>query len=144
MGRLLRAEFAKVLLRPRSYLGYLGVLLLLVPYVFGFHYGRPEDFVRHRFGRGFEVVGTFFNALFLARLVMEPLFAFFLPLFVSFVAGDLVAGEAAEGTLRALLVRPVSRTAVVVAKFAVAMAHSVAMTLFLCLSALGLGTLFFG
>lgn len=145
MTRLLWIEISKVMRRPRTYLGYLGVLLLLIPYLLAFHYGRPEDFIRHRVGSDFEVVGSFFNALFLARLIMEPpVLVFFMPLFVATVAGDLVAGEAAEGTLRALLVRPVSRAKVLAAKFLVAVLHSGALTLFLGAASLGLGALFFG
>ena len=40
----------------------------------------------------------------------------FLPIAVAVVAGDAVAGEAAQGTLRYLLVRPVRRTRLLVAK----------------------------
>ncbi|MEV4351083.1 ABC transporter permease subunit [Actinoplanes sp. NPDC049596] len=40
----------------------------------------------------------------------------FLPVSVAVLAGDAVAGEAAAGTLRYLLIRPVSRTRLLVAK----------------------------
>ncbi len=40
----------------------------------------------------------------------------FLPVAVAVVAGDAVAGEASTGTLRYLLVRPVGRTRLLVAK----------------------------
>lgn len=40
----------------------------------------------------------------------------FLPVSVAVVAGDAIAGEAASGTLRYLLVRPVSRTRLLVSK----------------------------
>ncbi len=42
----------------------------------------------------------------------------FLPVAVAVVAGDTVAGESAQGTLRYLLVRPVGRTTLLVAKLA--------------------------
>ena len=42
----------------------------------------------------------------------------FLPVAVAVVAGDAVAGEASAGTLRYLLVRPVGRTRLLVAKLA--------------------------
>src|SRR5205085_2602689 len=42
----------------------------------------------------------------------------FLPVAVAVVAGDSIAGEAATGTLRYLLVRPVGRTRLLVAKLA--------------------------
>jgi len=56
----------------------------------------------------------------------------FLPVAVAVVAGDGIAGEAATGTLRYLLVRPVGRTRLLVAKFvAVSMLGVAAIALFL-------------
>jgi ABC-2 type transport system permease protein len=58
------------------------------------------------------------NGLFAALagfLVLTPLF---LPLLISVVAGDAVAGEANSGTLRYLLAVPVGRTRLLVVKFA--------------------------
>lgn len=51
--------------------------------------------------------------------VVQP---FFLPLATGLFAGDAIAGEAQAGTLRYLLLRPVRRTRLVVAKYASAMA----------------------
>ena len=51
--------------------------------------------------------------------VVQP---FFLPLAAGRFAGDAIAGEAQAGTLRYLLLRPVRRTRLVLAKYASAMA----------------------
>jgi ABC-2 type transport system permease protein len=48
-----------------------------------------------------------------ALAIVLPLF---LPIAVSVIGGDAIAGEAQEGTLRYLLVRPVGRTGLLVAK----------------------------
>lgn len=68
---------------------------------------------------------------FLLQIVRNGLFApltglaviqpFFLPLATGLFAGDAIAGEAQGGTLRYLLVRPVRRTRLVLAKYASAM-----------------------
>lgn len=55
--------------------------------------------------------GTLYPAAALALVL--PIF---LPVAVAVVAGDAVAGEAAQGTLRYLLVRPVARTTLLAAK----------------------------
>ncbi len=65
---------------------------------------------------------------FLMQIVRNGLFApltglaviqpFFLPLAAGLFAGDAIAGEAQAGTLRYLLVRPVRRTRLVLAKYA--------------------------
>ncbi|MGH2659436.1 MAG: ABC transporter permease [Actinomycetota bacterium] len=69
---------------------------------------------------------------FLLQIVRNGLFApltglaviqpFFLPLATGLFAGDSIAGEAQGGTLRYLLVRPVRRGRLVVAKYGAAMA----------------------
>lgn len=69
---------------------------------------------------------------FLVQIVRNGLFApltglaviqpFFLPLAAGLFAGDAIAGEAQSGTLRYLLVRPVARTRLVLAKYGAAMA----------------------
>ncbi len=68
---------------------------------------------------------------FLLQIVRNGLFApltglaviqpFFLPLAAGLFAGDAIAGEAQGGTLRYLLVRPVARSRLVLAKYAGAM-----------------------
>lgn len=68
---------------------------------------------------------------FLLQIVRNGLFApltglaviqpFFLPLATGLFAGDAIAGEAQAGTLRYLLVRPVGRSRLVLAKYAGAM-----------------------
>ena len=55
--------------------------------------------------------GTLFPLAALA--IVLPLF---LPIAVAVAAGDAIAGEAQQGTLRYLLVRPVGRTRLLVAK----------------------------
>ena len=61
--------------------------------------------------------GTLFPLAALA--IVLPLF---LPIAVAVIAGDAVAGEAQAGTLRYLLVRPVGRTRLLVAKLVAVLA----------------------
>ena len=58
------------------------------------------------------------NGLFLVFTSLTVLLPFFLPLAVSVASGEAVAGEANIGTLRNLLVVPVSRTRLLVVKYA--------------------------
>lgn len=57
------------------------------------------------------------NGLFLVFTSLTVLLPFFLPLAVSVASGEAVAGEASIGTLRNLLVVPVSRTRLLVVKY---------------------------
>ncbi len=58
------------------------------------------------------------NGLFLAFTALTVTLPFFLPLSVSVVAGESIAGEASTGTLRNLLVVPVGRTRLLAVKYA--------------------------
>jgi hypothetical protein len=58
------------------------------------------------------------NGLFLVFTSLTVLLPFFLPLAVAVTAGEAIAGEANIGTLRNLLVVPVSRTRLLMVKYA--------------------------
>ncbi len=57
------------------------------------------------------------NGLFLAFTALTVLLPFFLPLAVAVASGEAIAGEANIGTLRNLLVVPVSRTRLLLVKY---------------------------
>lgn len=84
------------------------------------------------------------NGLFLAvvgLLVSVPLF---LPLTVAVVAGDSIAGEASQGTLRYLLTAPVSRAGLLLVKYAVIVVFCVAAVLVLAGTGVLVGLVLFG
>jgi ABC-2 type transport system permease protein len=67
-----------------------------------------------------------------------------IPFLIALVAGDLIAGEAAAGTLRILLIRPISRTQIVCAKFTAILIYVLAIVLFMAALSIGSGLLIFG
>ncbi len=68
----------------------------------------------------------------------------FLPITVALVAGDAVAGEASTGTLRYLLVRPVGRLRLLVAKFVGITAYVLLAVTFVTITAYVVGVAAFG
>ena len=56
----------------------------------------------------------------------------------------MLAGEATGGTYRLLLTRPVSRTRILVTKFALSLGYASVLVVFMVLLSLGLGLLLFG
>ena len=68
----------------------------------------------------------------------------FLPITVAIVAGDAVAGEASAGTLRYLLVRPVGRLRLLLAKLVSIMVFVLLAVLFVTITAYIVGVLAFG
>ena len=110
---MIRVELAKLFRRPRTYViaGLLCALPLTVAIFLATTRIPPPP------GQG----GAFLSAV-LSNGALYPAAAMalvlpvFLPVSVAVLAGDAVAGEASAGTLRYLLVRPVARSRLLVAK----------------------------
>ena len=122
-GRLLRSELRLVFGRRRNQA--LLVVLALVPILVGIAIRVSSGDVEPGEGPPFidRVSG---NGLFLAFTSLAAVVPFLLPLATGVVAGDAVAGEAQAGTLRYLLVVPVSRTRLLLNKYAGLLAYSLA------------------
>jgi ABC-2 type transport system permease protein len=111
LGRLLAAELRWVLRRPRT-LVLLGVFAL-VPVLIAVGVAVAD----RRAGPGRGLIGAVAgNGLVLPVAAMTVSLALLLPLAVAMAAADAIAGEAAAGTLRGLLLAPVSRLRLVVMK----------------------------
>jgi ABC-2 type transport system permease protein len=134
-------ELRKLLRRPRTWVS-IGLLALLPTIVAIF---LSTSGVAPRPGTGPAFLSAVLNngALFpaAALAIVLPLF---LPVAVAVVAGDAVAGEAQAGTLRYLLVRPVSRTRLLVAKLVSVVAFTMLAVVVVSLVAYVVGTNLFG
>jgi ABC-2 type transport system permease protein len=116
---MIGVELTKLLRRPRTWISI--ALLCLLPTIVAIFLAVTEVAPRPGEGPAFLSAVLANGALFPAAAlgIVLPLF---LPVAVAVVAGDSVAGEANTGTLRYLLVRPVGRTRLLVAKLASVMA----------------------
>ncbi|GAB2965798.1 ABC transporter permease [Amycolatopsis acidiphila] len=138
---MIAVELRKLVLRPRMWVS-VGLLCLLPAIVAVFL--ATADFAPPP-GQGGAFLsavvgdGSLYPAAALALVL--PLF---LPIAVAVVAGDAIAGEAAGGTLRYLLVRPVGRTRLLVAKLVAVAAYVTAAIAIVVLTSLVLGVLLFG
>lgn len=112
--RLLRTEFRWVLRRPRTIIAL--VLLGLVPIVLGI--GIKVAAANDVGPGGSLIEQTVGNGLVLPLAALSLALALLLPLTVTMAAADALAGESAAGTLRGLLVAPVSRLRLVLVKAA--------------------------
>jgi ABC-2 type transport system permease protein len=83
------------------------------------------------------------NGIFVALTALTVVLPLFMPLAVSVVAGESVAGEASLGTLRYLLVVPVSRTRLLAVKYAGALAYCLAAALAVAVVGTVMGALLF-
>ncbi|WP_037887020.1 ABC transporter permease [Streptomyces viridochromogenes] len=83
------------------------------------------------------------NGLFLVFTALAATLPFFLPMAIGVIAGDAIAGEANQGTLRYLLVAPAGRTRLLLTKYATTMTFCLVATLVVAVSALTVGALLF-
>ena len=118
VGRLLASELRLVFGRRRNQVGLATLLGLVV--VLGV--ALKVSAARHPGSRGGDLISAVAgNGIFLGFAGLSIEIALFLPLAISVLAGDAIAGEANQGTLRYLLVAPVGRLRLLVVK-AVALA----------------------
>ncbi|MYS20556.1 ABC-2 type transport system permease protein [Streptomyces sp. DvalAA-14] len=143
---LFRSELVTVFRRWRT-LALLAVLAA-VPLLVGIAV-RIETGDGGSAGRGGDGGGPAFltqvsnNGLFLTFASLAATLPFFLPMAVGVIAGDSVAGEAAGGTLRYLLVAPAGRTRLLLVKFASVLVFCLAGTLVVAVSGLVVGVALF-
>lgn len=139
-SRFLRSELGMVFRRRRNQV----ILLVLaaIPILIGIA-------VRVSTPQGDSTEGPPFlfsiatNGVFVALTALSVVLPLFLPLAVSVVTGDAVAGEASLGTLRYLLVVPVSRTRLLAVKYAGAVAYLLAAALLVAAVGVGIGLVLF-
>jgi ABC-2 type transport system permease protein len=105
--------------------------------------GRFLQFSLRSLQQDFLFVGNLFNGWFVAQSMMNSLWVH-IPLLITFVAGDQLAGEATAGTYRLILVRPVSRTSIFIAKYITTILYTVVFVFFLGILSTGLALLLLG
>jgi len=145
MLTLFRIELRKIFGRKRSYISFLALLVLITIIQVAMYAEGPAllDLITKNLESTFMMEGSLLNGYFISFMLMNSLWVL-MPFLVTFVAGDSIAGEAHAGTLRILLTRPVSRSALATAKFAASICYTFLLVLFLMLLSLGVSCLIFG
>lgn len=133
--RLLGSEVKLVLGRRRNQFG-LGILSV-VPIVMAIALKAAGGTASLQFG-------AITNGALIPIAALGIEVAFFLPMAVSLLAGDSIAGEAHSGTLRYLLVTPVGRVKLLSVKWVSLVIGAFIGVLVIAISGLVLGTILFG
>ena len=105
--------------------------------------GRFLTMAMRGLSKDFLFFGNIFNGWFVAHQIMNSLWIH-IPLLISFVAGDQLAGEATAGTYRLILIRPVSRTRIFVSKYITTLIYTVVFVFFLAVLSIGLALALLG
>ena len=118
-------EFVKILAKPRSYIGIAALTLLVSIILFAMKADGKMyiSFVTASFEQTLSFNGHILNGNLIAFIVSQMLIVH-IPLLVALVTGDLLSGEAAMGTLRMLLTKPITRTQVVLSKMIAAATYT--------------------
>jgi ABC-2 type transport system permease protein len=138
-------EFIKIAAKPRSYLGMLAITVLVAV----IHFALKADglsfisFVTSSFEQTLSFEGNLLNGNLVAFIILQMLIIH-IPLLVALVTGDLVSGEAATGTIRILITKPISRSDLLLSKFIAGGVYTFCIILWLGIMSVLLGKILFG
>ncbi len=146
MLRLVRFELIKTFSRWRTYIGFIAFGLIVPLIVAGLKMGGQYSFERHLLAlleNDFIIGGNVLNGWFFGFFFMSALWVH-IPIVLTIVAGDQIAGEANAGTFRFLLTHAVSRSRIITAKFIVTLIYTAVTVLFIGGLTVGLSLATFG
>jgi ABC-2 type transport system permease protein len=145
MLTILKIELFKIFRRPRTYISFAAIsaiifLIILAFYVDGANY---INFGLQSLNASFDIDGVVLNGYLICFIILQALLIH-IPLLISLVAGDMLAGEANMGTLRLLMSRPVTRTELLVGKFLATLIYTLLLLVWMAILALLVPVLVFG
>lgn len=144
MRQLLSIELYKIFTKPRTYIGFLAILVIIVAIQIGIGLEGNDmiGMIIQNIKDRFLFEGNVINVYLITYIVLNTLWIH-VPLLVALVTGDLLAGEANSGTFRIMLTRPISRTKLVLSKFLAGWVYTLLLILLMVVLSLGIGSLFF-
>ncbi len=132
----LGGELRKLFARKRTYIGF-GAFLLVELLVLGLmQLPRNQRWMTREITRRGFLADDYFSGLTLANQMLGLTIFFLGALYLALVAGDVVAKEVEEGTLRMMLCRPVSRLRLLLVKYAACVLYTFALIIFIGVTAL--------
>lgn len=146
MWNLFQIELYKISRRPRTYIAFAAITAIIVIFQFAFK-GDGESYmnlllqnVQDNFtlDKGKAINGYFMCYIILNTLLIQ------VPILIALIAGDAISGEANMGTLRLLLTKPISRTQIILVKFAASFVYTIGLLLWMAVMALFVSLLIFG
>ena len=147
MMSLLKIEIFKIFRRPRTYIAFsvIGLIILLIQVALKFGGEEYVGLMLSGMGDSFEQIPSkdILNG-YLVCFVILNLLLIHIPILVALVAGDAVAGEANMGTLRLLASKPVSRVKLLFVKFTASAFYTLILLIWVAVLALFLSIAIFG
>lgn len=142
---LINIELIKIFKKWRSYLGYLGIGVIVTIVLVNL-YLSGDNYVRHLtrgLSENFLISGNLLNGYLVGHLILTALYNLF-PLTIVLIAGEILAGEATGGTYRLILTRPVSRLRIYISKLIAGGIYTGTVLLWMMIISLAVSLLIFG
>jgi ABC-2 type transport system permease protein len=135
----------KIFRKPRTYIAFAAIAAIVGLIQLGF-YADGDNYIQfgmQSLSDSFDIGGEVLNGYLMAYIILQTMLMQ-VPLLIALVSGDMISGEANLGTLRLLLTKPISRTALILGKFAASSIYTVALLMWMALWSLGISVLVFG
>jgi len=147
MMSLLKIEIFKIFKRPRTYIAFSVIALIIILIQIALKFGGEEyvGFMLSGMGDSFEQVPSkdILNGYLVCFIILN-LLLIHVPILVALVAGDAIAGEANMGTLRLLVSKPVSRIKLLAVKFTASVFYTLILLMWVAVLALFVSIALFG
>ncbi len=145
MWQLTKIELFKIFKRSRTYIAFVAIAAIIVLVQLAFYIDGKSylALILRSIESAFVIEGNMMNGYFIFFVILQTLLVH-VPLLISLVAGDMIAGEANMGTLRLLVTKPVSRTNIMLSKFLAASIYAILLLTFMAVIGLLGSLLIFG
>ena len=146
MLQLFQIEVYKIFKRQRTYIAFAVIAAIILLIQIGLKFGGQEyiSMLMGAMNGIFEVpAGEILNGYFICFIILN-LLLLHVPILVALIAGDMISGEANMGTLRLLASKPVSRTNLILVKFAASVFYTLVLLLWVAILSLFVSMLIFG
>lgn len=145
MWKLIKIELYKIFSKPRTYIGFGAIFIIIVAIEIGIKIKGDDMFsmVIQNLSDKFIFEGKLINMYGVGYVILNTLWIH-VPILVALVTGDLLAGEANSGTFRVILTRPVSRIKLIISKFLAGWTYTLLLIIFMMFLSGVIGLLLFG
>jgi ABC-2 type transport system permease protein len=146
MWSLLQIELYKISKRPRTYIAFAAITAIVLIFQFAFKADGKSymNLMLQSVQDSFDMdKSKAINGYFMCYIILNTLLIQ-VPILVALVAGDAISGEANMGTLRLILTKPISRSQIIVVKFAASFIFTIMLLVWMAVTALFLSLFIFG
>lgn len=140
----LRGELRKLFARKRTYIGFAAFLAVELAVLVLLRLPRVQQRLEQLLERSGYAAGDYLSGLTLGLIITLSTVFILGALYLALVAGDIVAKEVEDGTMRMLLARPAGRGRLLALKLAACLVYTGVLAVFIGVTAVAAGTIHSG